>query len=146
MRRKDALARKGNVSAGRRKPVEEPPIGAVGAAATADELSAMTAEEVPEVEALAVVETEVEVDAFAIVEETTIVDAPFALAAEAATSPSTAIGQLPVFGETRGPPLVRTAADSPAPAAPALHQAKRALVAVVSRLLSALSRFTGVRP
>jgi hypothetical protein len=81
-------------------------VDAVEAAMTADEVSAMAALEVPEGQALPVVETEVEVEASAILEETTIVEAPFA---------------------------------------PAPHPGKRALVMVVSRLLSTLCRWTGVR-
>ena len=125
------------------EPVAET-VGAVEPATTTDEVSAMTALEAPEVEALAIVETEVEVEASAIVEETTIVEA-FELPVEAVTFPRTAIGRLPVSEETRGPPLARTAAESPAPAAPAPHHAKRALITVVSRLLSTLCRWTGVR-
>jgi hypothetical protein len=126
------------------EPVAET-VGAVEPATTTDEVSSMTPQESPEVEVLAIVETEVEVEASAIVEETKIVEAPFELPVEAATFPSTAIGQLPVFEETRGPPLARTAAESPAPAAPAPHHAKRALITVVSRLLSTLCRWTGIR-
>ena len=126
----------------------EPVAETVGAAepdTTANELSAMTPLEAPEVEALGFVETEVEVEASAIVEETAIVEAPFALPAEAVTFPSNEIGPLPVSGETRRPPLARTAAASPAPATPARHYGTRALVTVVSQLLSTLRRWTGVR-
>ena len=127
---------------------EKRPAGVVEAPAvipTADEASAMTPLEAPEVEALAIPETEVEVEASAILEETTIVEAPFTLTVEAVTFPSTEIGQLPFSEETRGPPLARTAAASPALAAPASHHGKRALVTVVSQLLSTLRRWTGVR-
>ncbi len=78
----------------------------------------------PESEARAFVETEVEVEASAIVEEITIVDAP---------------GALPVEDVTRA------ALASPAPAALAPRNGKRALVAVVLQVLSALRRWTGVR-
>jgi hypothetical protein len=82
----------------------------------------------PEVEALAFVETEVEteteVDVSAIVEEATIVQAPPPLPIEAVARPAVA---------------------SPAPAAPATPHRKRALVTVVSQVLSALRRWTGVR-
>ena len=143
VKRKDALPRTGSVSAGRRKPVVQPPIdlrqteptarrtkttraagralgkptkpAAVEPAAPADDVSAMTALEAPEIEALAFIETEVEVEASAIVEETTIVEAPWALPVEAVTFPSTFPG-------------------------------KRPLMTAVSRLLSTLCRWTGVRP
>ena len=98
----------------------------------------------PEVEALDIFETELEVEASAIVEETTIGEPP-PLPVEAMTFQSTAIGRLPFPEETRGPPLARTAAESPAPAAPAVHHGKRALMTGVARLLSALCRWTGVR-
>jgi len=99
----------------------------------------------PEVGALALIETEVEVEASAIVEEITIVEAPFALPIEAVTFPGNEIGRLPACEETRWPPLVHTAVASPAPAAPAPHHGMRALVTVVSQLLSTLRRWTGVR-
>ena len=78
--------------------------------------------EAPEVEALPILDTETEVDVSAIVEETTIGEPP-PLPVRAVTFPSTALGQLPLSDETRGPPLVRLAA----------------------RLLSTLCRWTGVR-
>jgi len=160
VRRKSALPRKANVSTGLRKPVVQPLIGApmepltTALAAsnnkahnlqptTADDVSAMAPLQAPEVEALDTVETEVE--ASAILEETTIVEAPFALPVEAVTFPSTEIAQLPVSEEMREAPLARTAAASPAPAAPAPHHGKRALVTIVSQLLSALRRWTGIR-
>jgi len=100
--------------------------------------------EAPEVEALVIFETETEVDASAIVEEATIGEPP-PLPFEAVTFPSTAIEQLLFCDETRGPPLVRMAAESPARAEPAPHHGKRALMTVASRLLSTLCRWTGVR-
>ena len=161
VRREDALPRTGSVSAGRSKPVVLPPIDAPAAplatavagpkkkahrlrrtettasrtkttraagrasgklngpaaaepATTADEVSAMTALEAPQVEALALVETVEEVEASAIVEETTIVEVPPPLPVEAVTFPRTVHG-------------------------------KRPLLTVVSRLLSTLCRWTGVR-
>ena len=117
---------------------------AVEPAPTADEGGAMTALAASEVVALAVFETELEVEASAIVEETTIVEPP-PLPVEAMTFPSTASARLPFPEETRGPPLARTAAESPAPAAPAVHHGKRALITGVARLLSTLSRWAGVR-
>ena len=130
----------------------EPVAETVGAAepdTTAYEVSAMMPLEAREVEALTFeeltfVETEVEmeVEASAIVEETAIVEVPVALPVEAVTFPSNEIGQLPVSGETRKLPL---AVASPAPATPARHYGKRALVTVVSQLLSTLLRWTGVR-
>ena len=144
-RRTDALPRKGNASTGRRKPVVQPPIDApleplATAVAGSNKKASRTkttraagrasgklkkpAAMKPEIEALAFVETKVEVEASAIVEETTIVEVPCALPVEAVT---------------------RTALASPAPAALAPHHGKRALVAVVSQLLSALRRWTGVR-
>jgi hypothetical protein len=127
----------------------EPVAETVGAAepdTTANEMSAMTPLQAPEVEALGFFETEVEVDASAIVEEMAIVETPFALPVEAVTFLSNELGQLPVSGETRRLPLAaHTAAASPAPATPARHYGKRALVTVVSQLLSTLRRWTGVR-
>ncbi len=130
------------------EPVAET-VGAAEPTTTANEMSAMTPLEAPEVEALTFeeltfVETEVEmeVEASAIVEETAIVEVPVALPVEAVTFPSNEIGQLPVSGETRKSPL---AVASPAPATPARHYGKRALVPVVSQLLSTLLRWTGVR-
>ena len=144
-KRTDALPRKGNVSTGRRKPVVQPPIDALlkpltTAVAGSNKKASRTkttraagrasgnvkkpAAMQPEVEALTLVETELEVEASAIVEETTIVEVPFALPVEAMT---------------------RTDGASPAPAALAPHRGKRALVTVVSQLLSTVLRWTGVR-
>ena len=162
-KRTDALPRKGNVSTGRRKPVVQPPLDApleplatavagstkkahspqpTGTAASRKKTTRAAgrapgklkkpAAMKPEVEALAFVdaetemelELELEVEDSAIVEETTIVEAPYALPVEA---------------------VIRAALANPAPAAPAPHHAKRALVTVVSQLLSALRRWTGVR-
>ena len=143
-KRADTLPRKGNVSAGRRKPIVQPPIDAPleplatavagsnkkasrtkttrGAGRASGKLKEPAALK-PEVEALALVETAVE--ASAIVEETTIIEAPCAPPIEVVT---------------------RTTLGSPAPAAPAPHHGKRALViTVVSQVLSALRRWTGVR-
>jgi hypothetical protein len=106
------------------QPVAQP-VGAAEPGTTANVAFAMTPVEAPEVEALAFIETEVEVEASAIVEETAIVEPPLALPVEAVTFPSNVIG--------------------PAPATPARHHGKRALVAVVSQLLSTLRRWTGVR-
>jgi hypothetical protein len=97
-----------------------------------------TAEAEAKVEALAVVETELEleVEASAIVEE---------LPVEPATAPSIAIGPPPIPEETRAPPLARTNAVHPAPASPAPHHDRRSLLMpAIGRLLSALSRWTGV--
>ena len=161
--RNDALPRKGNVSAGPRKPIVRSPVdaakeplpkalarsnkkphklpqnetsssrtrtagtrgrssaklkkpaamdamaetvGAVKAATTPDEVSAMPALDVPESEARLTVATEVEVEAPAIVEQTTIVESPFA---------------------------------------PAPRAGKRALVTAISRLVSTLCGWAGVR-
>ena len=103
--------------------------------ASAYEEFVVTALETPEVAALAVVEAELEVEASAIVEEVPI---------EAATAPHIAIGPPPIPEETRAPPLARTTAASPAPAAPAPHHERRSLMPAVSRLLSTLYRWTGV--
>ena len=146
-KRADALPRKGNVSTGQRKPIVQPPSDApleplATAVAGSNKKASRTkttraagrasgklkkpAAVKREVEALTFVETEVEVEveASAIVEETTIVEAPCALPIEAVT---------------------RTALTSPAPAALAPYPGKRALVTVVSQLLSALRRWTGLR-
>jgi hypothetical protein len=88
------------------------------------------------VEAFVTVETEEVVEASAIVEEMTIDEVPFALAIE----------QPRVSAETRGLLLARTAADNAASRTPAREHGKRALVTAVSRLLSTLLRWTGVRP
>jgi transposase len=66
----------------------------------------------------------------------TIDEVPFALAIE----------QPRVSAETRGLLLARTAADNAASRTPARDHGKRALVTAVSRLLSTLLRWTGVRP
>jgi hypothetical protein len=110
--------------------VVEPP-------ATAYEELTVTALEATEVEALAVVETELEleVEASAIVED---------LPVEAMIAPRIAIGPPPVPEETRAPPPARTTAESPAPAAPAPHHERRSSMPAISRLLSTLSRWTGV--
>jgi len=107
----------------------------VAAPAPAPEVFPVTALEAPEVEAFAVVETEWEVEASAIVEE---------LPVEAVTAPSIAIGPPPIPEETRAPPLARTTAAQPAPARPAPHHERRSLMPAISRLLSALCRWTGV--
>jgi len=117
--------------------VPEPVADTVAAAerpATAYEEFAVTALEATEVEALAVVETELEVDAFAIVEELI----------EAMTAPSIAVGPPPIPEETRARPLARTTAQSPTPAPPAPHDERRSPMPAISRLLSTLSRWTGV--
>jgi len=119
--------------------------GAADPGTTANEVSAMTPVDAPEVEALPFFETEVEVDTSAIVEETAIVDAAFARPAEAVTFPSNAIEPRPVFRDAATVPLARTAVASPAPATPARHEGKRTVVTVVSQLLSTLRRWTGVR-
>jgi hypothetical protein len=140
-KRKDALPRTGSVSAGQAHSLlhKEPTASrkkttrAVGrASAKLDEPAAM---EAPQVEALAVVETEWEVEASAIIEE---------LPVEAVTAASIAIGPPPIPEETRAPPLARTTAAHPAPARPALHHARRYLMPAISRLLSTLYRWTGV--
>jgi hypothetical protein len=94
----------------------------VAAPAPASEEFAVTAVEAPQVEALAVGETEFEVEASAIVEEL-----PF----ETATAPSIAIGPPPLPEATRAPPT-------------APHHERRSLKPAISRLLSTLSRWTGV--
>jgi hypothetical protein len=148
VKRTDALPRKSTGSASRRKAVVQPPIDALtesltktttsrtkttragGRASgklkrpvTALETVAETSGAVaPVVEAVATVELEVE--ASAIVDETTVVQAPVALPVEAVSLPSTAIEKV-------------------SPSAP--HHPRRSLVSVVSRLLSALARWRGVR-
>jgi hypothetical protein len=99
--------------------------------ATAYEEFAVTPVEATEVETLAVVETELEVDASAILEELI----------ETVTAPSIAIGPPPIPEETRARSLARTTAQSPTPAP---HDEKRSRVPAISRLLSTLSRWTGV--
>jgi hypothetical protein len=130
-RRKDTLPRKGNVSNKKAHSLKETETSAsraktTRAAGRASGKRKKPAAMKPEVEALAFVETEVEleVEASAIVEETTILEAPCALPVEAVT---------------------RAALPSPAPAARAPHHGKRALVTIVSQLLSALRRWTRVR-
>ena len=102
--------------------------------ATAYEEFAVTALKATEVEAPAVVETELEVDASAILKELI----------EAVTAPSTAVGPPPISEETRARPLARTTAQSPTPAPPAPHDERRSFMPDISRLLSTLSRWTGV--
>ena len=173
-KRKDALPRTGSLSAGPRKPGRKKATSAAGrASAKLDELTAMeiaqalaalepvmvtalepvadtvaaverpatayeefavTALKATEVEALAVVETELEVDASAIVEEFI----------ESLTAPSTAVGPPPIPEETRARPLARTTAQSLTPAPPAPHDERRSFRPDISRLLSTLSRWTGV--
>jgi hypothetical protein len=144
-KRTDALPRKGSASTGRRKPIVQPPIEApleplAAAVAGSNKKASRTkptrpagrasgrrknpAALKPEVEALGFVETEVEIDASEIMEETTIVEPPCALLVEAVT---------------RTPPPI------PAPAALAPQPGKRAVVTVVSQVLSALRRWTGIR-
>jgi hypothetical protein len=120
------------------EPVAEPvadTVAAVEPSATAYEEFAVTPLEAPQVEALAVFETEFEVDASAIVEEL-----PF----EAVAAPSIAIGPPPIPEATRAPQLFHTTAVRPAPARPAPHRERRSLVPAVFRLLSTLSRWTGI--
>jgi hypothetical protein len=108
--------------------VVEPP-------ATAYEELTVTVVEAPEVEALGVVETELEVEASAIVED---------LPVEELIAPRIAIGPPPIPEETRAPLPARTTVESPAPAAPAPYHERRSSVPTISRLLSTLSRWTGV--
>ena len=153
-KRKEALPRTGGVPVGRRKPVvpapvdapTEPPATAVATvalkkmpkkkaqslhrkkptvprkkttpAATAHEELAATALAAPEVAALAAVDTELEVEASAIVEERPV---------ETETAPRITIGPPPIPMETRAP-----------------HRARRSLMPAIARLLSTLSRWTGV--
>jgi hypothetical protein len=109
-------------------------VHAVEPPATAYEELTVTALEATEVEALAVVETDLEVEASAIVED---------LPVEAVIAPRIAIGPPPIPEEMRAPPA-RTAAESPAPTAPAPHHERRSPMLAISRLLSTLSRWTGV--
>jgi hypothetical protein len=116
----------------------EPVAGAVDVVephATAYEELTVTALEAPEVEALAVVETELEVETSAIVEEHPV---------EAVIAPRIAIGLPPIPEETCASPPARTTAESPASPAPAPHHERRSLMPAISRLLSTLSRWTGV--
>jgi hypothetical protein len=98
----------------------------------------VTAVEAPEVEAVAVVDAEMEVEASAIVEELPI---------EAETAPRIAIGPPPVPEETRAPSLACATVERPALAPPApAHESRAVTPAVVpamSRLLSTLGRWTG---
>ena len=103
--------------------------------ATAYEALTATALEATEVEALAVVETELEVEASAIVED---------LPVEATIAPRIAIGPPPIPEETRAPPQALTTAESPARAAPAPNHERRFPIRALSWLLSTLSRWTGV--
>jgi hypothetical protein len=103
--------------------------------ATAYEELTVTAQEATEVEALAVVETELEVETSAIVEE---------LPVEAVISPRIAIGPPRIPAETRASPPARTTAERPTPAAPAPHPERRSPMPAIYRLLSTLSRWTGV--
>jgi hypothetical protein len=108
---------------------------AVEPPATAYEELTVTALEATEVEALAVVETELEVEASAIVEE---------LPVESMIAPLIAIGPPPIPEETRASPPSRTTPESPAPAPPSPHRERRSPMPAISRLLSTLSRWTGV--
>jgi hypothetical protein len=120
------------------EPVADP-VDAVERPATAYEEFAVTALEAPEVEAVAVVDAELEVEAFAIVEELPI---------EAQTAPRISIRPPPVPEETRAPSLACATVERPALAPPAPDHERRAVMPVVvpaiSRLLSTLSRWTGV--
>ena len=106
-------------------------VAAVERPATAYEEFAVTALEATEVEELAAVESELEVDASAILEELI----------EAVTAQRIAVGPPPIPEETRARPLARTTAQSPTPAP---HDEKRSRMPAISRLLSTLSRWTGV--
>jgi hypothetical protein len=114
------------------------PVGAVERPATAYEEFVVTALEAPEVEAVAVVDAELEVEASAIVEELPI---------ETETARRIAIGPPPVPEETRAPSLARATVERPALAPPApAHESRAVMPAVVpaiSRLLSTLSRWAG---
>ena len=110
-------------------------VDAVEPPATAYEGLTVTALEATEVEALTVVETELEVEASAIVEDVPV---------EAVIAPRIPIGPPPIPEETRAPPPARTTGEGPAPAAPAPHQERRSHMPAISRLLSTLSRWTGV--
>jgi hypothetical protein len=113
-------------------------VDAVEPPATAYEEFTVTALEATDVEALAVVETELEVEASAIVEEVPFVEE---LPVDAMTALSIVIGPPPIPEETRAPLLADTTAESPAPAA---HHEMRSPRPAISRLLSTLSRWTGV--
>jgi colicin import membrane protein len=106
-------------------------VAAVERPATAYEEFAVTALEATEVEELAAVESELEVDASAILEELI----------EAVTAQRIAVGPPPIPEETRARPLARTTAQS---LTPAPHDEKRSRMPAISRLLSTLSRWTGV--
>ena len=151
-KRKDALPRTGSVSGGRKQPTSSrkkttraaghapaelsaPAIEAVEPPATAYEEFLVTALATPKGEPVAIVETELEVEASAIVEELPI---------EAVMAPSTAIGPPPIPEETRTPSLARTTAKRPAPAPPAPRPERRPLMPAIARLLTTLSRWTGV--
>jgi len=104
--------------------------------ATAYEELTVTALEAPEVEALVVFETKFEVDASAIEQE---------LPVDAMPALRLMIGPPPIPEETRASPLARAIAASPALAPPAPHPERRAFPRpAISRLLSTLSRWTGV--
>jgi hypothetical protein len=141
-KRKDALPRTGSVSAGglqqkERTASRKKTTRAAGrASAKLDKPAAMeVAPAAPEVEALAVVETEFEVEASAIVEEILV---------EEVTAPSIALGPPPIPEETRRTPLARTTAAHPPPAPPAPRHERRSLMPAIGRLLSTLSRWTRV--
>jgi hypothetical protein len=114
-------------------------IAAVEPPATAYEEFAVTAVEAPEVEAVAVVDAELEVEASAIVEELPI---------EAQIAPRIAITPPPVPEETRAPSLACATVERPALAPPPPDRERRGVMPIVvpaiSRLLSTLSRWTGV--
>ena len=181
-------------------------VAAVERPATAYEELAVTAPEVSEVEALGLVETELDMNAFALVEEVPpagAAEAPALIAPalepamgtalepiadtvaagqmfcdgvrrvrgdgsggnrgrrtrrcreragggcvgdseeliEAVTAQRIAVGPPPIPEETRARPLARTTAQSPTPAP---HDEKRFRMPAISRLLSTLSRWTGV--
>jgi hypothetical protein len=120
------------------EPVADP-VGAVERPATAYEEFAVTALETSEVEAVPVVDAEVEVEPSAIVEELPI---------ELQTAPRIAIRPPPVPEETRAPSLACATVERPVLAPPARDHERRAVMPVVvpaiSRLLSTLSRWTGV--
>jgi hypothetical protein len=110
-------------------------VDAVEPPATAYEELTVTAREATEVEALAVLETKLEAEASAIVED---------LSVEAMKAQRIAIGPPHIPEETRSPSPARATAGSPAPAAPAPHNERRFPMSAISRLLSTLSRWTGV--
>ena len=109
-------------------------VAAVERPATAYEEFAVTALDATEVEALAVVETELEleVDASAILEELI----------EAVTALSIAVGPPPIPEETRAPARTIPQSSTPPPSVP--HDARRPLMPAIFRVLSTLSRWTGV--